>query len=89
MDANIIYIIIGAVALVAGIIAGKIIFAKSTRKTVEEAESQAQSLLKEAEALGVTGTAIFNRNISPPFGRKLLMKGFPFAKGFPFFPVAN
>ena len=49
MDASIIYIIIGAVALIAGIIAGKVIFAKNTRKTVEEAESQAQSLLKEAE----------------------------------------
>ena len=49
MDANILYIIIGAVALIAGIIVGKVIFAKNTRKTVEEAESQAQSLLKEAE----------------------------------------
>jgi len=49
MDASILYIIIGAVALIAGIIVGKVIFAKNTRKTVEEAESQAQSLLKEAE----------------------------------------
>ncbi|MES1219935.1 MAG: ribonuclease Y, partial [Bacteroidota bacterium] len=49
MDANILYIIIGAVALVAGIVAGKIIFAKNTKKTIEEAELQAQSLLKEAE----------------------------------------
>jgi ribonucrease Y len=49
MDGNILYIIIGAVALVAGIIAGKVIFAKNTRKTAEEAEIQAQSILKEAE----------------------------------------
>jgi ribonuclease Y len=34
---------------VVGIIAGKFIFAKDTRKRIEEAESQAQSLLKEAQ----------------------------------------
>jgi ribonucrease Y len=49
MDSNILMVIVGAVALVAGIIAGKFIFAKDTRKKVEEAELQAQSLLKEAE----------------------------------------
>jgi ribonucrease Y len=49
MDSNILFIIIGVVALIIGIIAGKLIFAKDTRKKVEEAESQAQSILKEAE----------------------------------------
>ncbi|MBS1573875.1 MAG: ribonuclease Y [Bacteroidetes bacterium] len=49
MDPNILYIIIGAVALIAGIIAGKIIFAKNTKKQVADAELQSQSLLKEAE----------------------------------------
>ena len=49
MDPNIIYIIIGAVALIIGIIAGKLIFSKNTRKKVEEAELQAQTILKEAE----------------------------------------
>ena len=49
MDLNIIIIIVAIVALVVGIIAGKFIFAKDTRKRVEEAESQAQSLLKEAQ----------------------------------------
>ena len=48
MDPNIITIIIAIIALVAGIIAGKFIFAKDTRKRVEEAESQAQSLIREA-----------------------------------------
>ncbi|HEX2844943.1 MAG TPA: ribonuclease Y [Chitinophagaceae bacterium] len=49
MDSNIIFILIGAVALVVGIIAGKFIFAKDTSKKVQEAELQSQALLKEAE----------------------------------------
>ena len=38
MDLNIISLIIAATALVVGIVAGKFIFAKDTRKRVEEAE---------------------------------------------------
>jgi ribonuclease Y len=49
MDQTILSVIVGAAALVVGIIAGKIIFAKNTRKQIEDAESQAQTLLKEAE----------------------------------------
>lgn len=49
MDPNIIYAIIGAIALVIGVIAGKFVFAKNTRKQIEEAELQSQSILKEAE----------------------------------------
>ena len=49
MDQNVIYIIIGVSALIIGIIAGKFIFAKNTRKQIEEAEIQSQSILKEAE----------------------------------------
>lgn len=49
MDANILYIIIGAGALIVGLIAGKLIFVKNTRKKVEEAELQSQTILKEAE----------------------------------------
>ncbi|MGN6163148.1 MAG: ribonuclease Y [Flavisolibacter sp.] len=49
MDLNIITLIIAIVALLVGIIAGKFIFAKDTRKRVEEAELQAQTLIKEAE----------------------------------------
>ena len=49
MDPNIIYIIIGVSALIVGIIVGKLVFAKNTRKQVEEAEIQVQTILKEAE----------------------------------------
>src|SRR5688500_5419671 len=49
MDPNILSIIIGAAALVVGIIAGKLIFAKNTRRKIEEAELQSQTILKEAE----------------------------------------
>ena len=49
MDLNIIYTIIGASALVAGIIAGKFIFSKNTKKKLQEAESQVQNILKEAK----------------------------------------
>jgi len=42
-------IIAAIAALVVGIIVGKLIFAKDTRKRVEEAELQAQTLIKEAE----------------------------------------
>jgi len=49
MDPNIITIIAAIAALVVGIIVGKLIFAKDTRKRVEEAELQAQTLIKEAE----------------------------------------
>ena len=48
MDPIIIYIIIGASALIVGIIAGKLIFAKDTRKQVEEADLQAKTIIKEA-----------------------------------------
>jgi len=49
MDLNILTLIIAVAALVAGIIAGKFIFAKDTRKRIEEAELQAQTITKEAE----------------------------------------
>ena len=49
MEPNIIYIIVGVVALVIGTILGKIIFAKNTKKQVEEAEKQSKLILKEAE----------------------------------------
>jgi ribonuclease Y len=49
MDPNILSIIIGAAALVVGIVVGKLIFSKDTRKKVEEAELQSQTILKEAE----------------------------------------
>lgn len=49
MEPTILSIIIGAIALIAGIVLGKFIFAKNTRKQVEEAEQQAQNIIKEAE----------------------------------------
>lgn len=49
MDQSIISIIAGVVALVVGIVLGKLIFAKNTKKEVEDAQSQAQTIVKEAE----------------------------------------
>lgn len=54
MDPIIIQVIIGAIALIVGIIVGKVIFAKNTRKQVEEAELQAQTILKDAETRAET-----------------------------------
>ena len=49
LDQNILLIITGVVALIAGIVAGKFIFAKNTRKQVEAAEEQARRLIKDAQ----------------------------------------
>lgn len=49
MDPNILYIIIGAAALVVGLIVGKLTFAKNTNRKIEEAELQSQTILREAE----------------------------------------
>jgi ribonuclease Y len=55
MDQNILFAIIaGAAGLIIGIIAGKLLFAKNTKKQVAEAELIAQSILKEAELRGET-----------------------------------
>jgi ribonuclease Y len=49
MDPIIIYIIIGAVALILGIILGKLVFAKNTQKQVAEAEQQAQKIIADGQ----------------------------------------
>jgi ribonuclease Y len=49
MDPVILLIISATVALVIGVIAGRFIFAKNTKKQLEDAENQAQNILKEAE----------------------------------------
>ena len=49
MDLNILTLIIAIVALLVGIVAGKFIFAKDTKKRIEEAEQHAQNIIKEAE----------------------------------------
>ena len=48
MEPVILYILIGAVALITGVVTGKIIFAKNTRKQLEDADLQAESIIKEA-----------------------------------------
>jgi ribonuclease Y len=48
MDPIIIAVISGVVALIVGVVAGKLIFAKNTRQKIEEAELQAQTIIKEA-----------------------------------------
>jgi ribonuclease Y len=49
MDPIIITVLSAVAALLAGIIAGKFIFAKNTRQRVEEAENHAKNIIKEAE----------------------------------------
>ena len=49
MEPNILSIIIGAIALITGIVLGKFIFAKNTKKQVEEAQQQSQTIIREAE----------------------------------------
>lgn len=50
MDPIIIYIIIGLVCLVAGIITGKLIFAKNNRRIIEEAEFQSKKIIDDAKS---------------------------------------
>ena len=47
MEPIILYIIIGAVALILGIILGKLVFAKNTQKQIAEAEQQAQKIIAD------------------------------------------
>ncbi|MBY0476602.1 MAG: ribonuclease Y [Chitinophagaceae bacterium] len=49
MEPTIVYIIIGVAALLIGAVAGRFAFAKNTKKQVEEADLQAQTILKEAQ----------------------------------------
>ncbi|MCR6719116.1 MAG: Rnase Y domain-containing protein [Chitinophagaceae bacterium] len=49
MDPNILSIVIGAGALLVGLLLGKVIFSKNTQRKIEEAEQQSQTILKEAE----------------------------------------
>ena len=54
MDQSILLIIIGASSLVGGLLVGKLVFARNTKKQVEDAEAQAASILKEAESRAET-----------------------------------
>lgn len=49
MNQTVVFIIIGVTALIVGLIAGRLFFAKNTKKQVEEAERMSQNILKEAE----------------------------------------
>lgn len=49
MDQTVVSIIIGAAALIVGIVAGRILFAKNTKQQIEDATTQAQNIIKEAE----------------------------------------
>ncbi len=49
MESTIIYIIVGIVALIAGVLGGKVLFAKNTDKQVQEAELEAKKLIAEAQ----------------------------------------
>jgi ribonucrease Y len=49
MEANALTYIIGGLALIIGIIAGKLIFAKNTKRNIEEAEHQANKLISDAQ----------------------------------------
>src|SRR6478609_6914325 len=49
MEPNIVSIVVGAIALVIGILVGKFIFAKNTKKQVEEAEIQAQKIIADGQ----------------------------------------
>ncbi len=49
MDQTVLIIIAVVISLIAGIICGKFVFAKDTRKQVEEAETRAQNIIRDAE----------------------------------------
>lgn len=54
MELNALSYIIGGLALVIGIIAGKLIFAKNTQKKIEEAEQQANKIVADAQSKAET-----------------------------------
>ena len=49
MESNIISIIIGAIALTAGLLLGKFVFAKNTSKQIEDAENQAKKIITDGQ----------------------------------------
>ena len=54
MDSTVIYIIVALIALVVGILGGKMIYSKNTRKQIDEANQQAEKLLADARISGET-----------------------------------
>ncbi|MEO6894818.1 MAG: Rnase Y domain-containing protein, partial [Ginsengibacter sp.] len=47
-------IIVGAIALIVGILLGKILFAKNTKQLLENAQSQAQQIISDAQSKAET-----------------------------------
>lgn len=54
MELNVLSIIIPVAALIIGIVAGKFIFAANTKKQIDEAESQAQKVVADAQTTAET-----------------------------------
>ena len=54
MDQSILAFIIGIVALLLGIVAGKFIFAKNTQQKIDDAESQARKIISDAQTSAET-----------------------------------
>ena len=54
MEISLMSIILGAVGLIAGIIAGRFIFAKDTKKQLEDADQQAQRIISDAQTQAET-----------------------------------
>ena len=54
MDQTIVSIILAATSLGVGVVAGRVFFAKNTKKQIEEANAQAANILKEAESRAET-----------------------------------
>lgn len=54
MEPNLLVYIVGGIALIIGIVAGKFIFAKNTQRRVEEAEQQVNKILSDARTQSET-----------------------------------
>lgn len=54
MESNVLTYIIGGVAIIIGIIAGKLIFAKNTKRQVEESEQRASKIITDAQSQAET-----------------------------------
>ena len=49
MESNILFIIIGAIALTSGLLLGKFVFAKNTSKLIQDAEDQAKKVIADGQ----------------------------------------
>jgi ribonuclease Y len=49
MEPNILFIIIGAIALISGLLLGKFVFAKNTNKLIQDAEDQAKKIIADGQ----------------------------------------